>query len=99
MKDFLDVVKERLRGNHVFYERDKVMPLEEWEKKGEPHVWHLEDHDFDVQLYDDSGYGLIAIFDRKTGELDVGKDYVELGPYVGVSTTYTAGRPKLYKEV
>lgn len=93
--DFLTEIGKHITGLHVKYQPMKV---EEWKKQGKPCIWKCCQCSNDVELWEDSGYDYIALF-NKNGGLEVGKDYVELDGYVGLSECYTGQCPKLYKEV
>lgn len=101
MKDFIQEVNkiEWLGPSILGQTKDGEMGFKEWEEQGSPCLWFLIDHHEDIELYEDRGYGHLALFDKKTAAVEVGENFVQLKKYIGVSAYFTGQAPKMYKEL
>jgi len=98
VKEFIEDLKAHYHGNHILGDGSVLEP-EEWEKLGRPYVWYKVTEKENVELWEDTSYGCLALHDKVTGKIFLGKDFVLLKNYIGISECYTGGEPKLYKEV
>jgi len=77
------------------------LPLDKWIEKGRPSVWCkvVSASREQIELWTDTGFGHLALYDKVTGEISLGRDFVSLKSYIGLSEYYTSDKPRLYKEV
>lgn len=99
MEDFITELKSHDLGNHILAEDKEPLGMEAWEELNRPGVWYREVKAGDIELWADTGYGRIALYDRITGEISLGKDFVSPKSYIGLLEYYTSDKPRLYEEV
>lgn len=97
---FIEDIKNYLKGEHIL-SKSMALSLNDWEEKGRPSVWCKVAcaPKEQIELWTDTGYGRLALYNEATGEVALGRDFVSLKGYVGLSEYYTSDRPRLYKEI
>jgi len=98
---FIEDVKIHCKGEHILSKNMAPLSMNDWTEKGRPSVWCkvTSSPKEQIELWTDTGFGRLALYDEVTGEISLGKDFVSLKSYVGLSEYYTSDRPRLYKEV
>ena len=96
---FIDVIRKALpMKEHELADDDAKVGRQE---NNLPCIWRSVMWNDEVEVWEDTSYHLVAIYDKKVGSVEVstGDDVLRLGKYVVLSTYYVENGPRVYKEI
>ena len=84
---FIEDIKIRCKGEHILSENMTPLSISDWTEKGRPSVWCkvASSPKEQIELWTDTGFGRLALYDKVTGEISLGRDFVSLKSYIGLS--------------